>query len=540
MKKRKPRVGELSAFDLIEDAIHLARDTAWQSWLVYYLGTIPFVIGFLFFWSDMSESAFAQDHLFGGSFLLAVGFVFLKCCQSATMSAMRAQLAGTDPEPWTPQRASRAFVTQATLSPWGLLIRPIALLITLPYAWIAAAYQNMVILGDGTRSTADVWKESIRLAKLWPRQNHEALVILWLFMMVIWLNIVSILTIAPSLLKLLFGFELLLAPGSWSILNSTFLFVTCALTYLCTDPLFKAFYVVRSFRGAALSTGADIRADLERLRKPVSIAAILAVSLTLGSAVAQETDSEAGPREIAPAVLDEEITETLDNPRFAWRMPRPENEDKGVIESFFEDAWEAVTGALNPIGKWIGDFFDWIRKGLSPADDGTQTSLPDFTKWNGLLIIVAIVLALVALGIGIWFIWRRGRRKPIEAEAATLVAVPDLTSEDLLANELPQDEWLRIAREKAANGDYRLALRALFLAGLAGLGERNLVSLARHKSNLEYERELARKSRNDPELTHPFHENVTDFERVWYGDYSIDPDGLAAFEKNLNRLLSIG
>src|ERR1019366_9370994 len=28
----------------------------------YYTGSLPFVLGFLFFWADMSQSAFAYDH----------------------------------------------------------------------------------------------------------------------------------------------------------------------------------------------------------------------------------------------------------------------------------------------------------------------------------------------------------------------------------------------------------------------------------------------------------------------------------------------
>jgi len=539
VKKRKPRVGETSALDLIEDAIHLARETPWRYWLIYYLGTIPFVVGFLFFWSDMSSGAFAREHLFGSSFLLAIGFVVMKACQASTMSAMRARVSGESPGEWTPSRARRTLVTQAILSPWGLLIRPVALLITVPYAWIAAAYQNMVILGDGTCDVRSVWKESIRLARLWPRQNHEALVVLWLFMLMIWINITSILTLTPALLKLLLGIELLLSPGSWSILNSTFFFVTCAFTYLFTDPLFKAFYVVRAFRGAALSTGADIRADLDRFRKPVSLALLTAACISSANLQAQpEPNPEPSPSPINPSLLDEEIGKTLDSPRFAWRMPRERDEEHGVVGNFFEDAWNAIRSGLDPVGEWVGDFFEWLQTWFDPPQNELPSGLPDLTRWHGALIVTAIVLILAALAIAIWFVWKRKRPQTAQAETGAIPATPDLASDDLLASELPEEEWLRIASEQSEKGEYRFALRALYLAGLAHLGERNLVSPARHKSNLEYERELARRSRNNPELTTTFHRNIYDFERVWYGEHPIDAESLGQYEQTLTRLMT--
>ena len=63
---------------------------------------------------------------------------------------------------------------------------------------------------------------------------------------------------------------------------------------------------------------------------------------------------------------------------------------------------------------------------------------------------------------------------------------PDLAAEDLLATQLPEDEWLSLARGLLASGERRLALRAFYLSLLAGLGERKLLVIARHKSNRDY------------------------------------------------------
>ena len=41
---------------------------------------------------------------------------------------------------------------QASLQPWGLILRPVALIVTVPFVWVAAFFQNATVLGDGQRS----------------------------------------------------------------------------------------------------------------------------------------------------------------------------------------------------------------------------------------------------------------------------------------------------------------------------------------------------------------------------------------------------
>ena len=76
------------------------------------------------------------------------------------------------------------------------------------------------------------------------------------------------------------------------------------------------------------------------------------------------------------------------------------------------------------------------------------------------------------------------------------MATPDLADETLLASQLPEDEWLRLARDFGDAANHRLALRAFYLSILAGLGERGLLAIARHKSNRDYLLELRRRARD--------------------------------------------
>ncbi|MEZ5434587.1 MAG: hypothetical protein R3F31_26160 [Verrucomicrobiales bacterium] len=66
----------------------------------------------------------------------------------------------------------------------------------------------------------------------------------------------------------------------------------------------------------------------------------------------------------------------------------------------------------------------------------------------------------------------------------------DLESEEIMASQLPENEWARLARERFQAGDFRLAVRAWFLATLSHLGDRGLVTVARWKSNRDYQIEL--------------------------------------------------
>ena len=79
-------------------------------------------------------------------------------------------------------------------------------------------------------------------------------------------------------------------------------------------------------------------------------------------------------------------------------------------------------------------------------------------------------------------------------------------------------------------------MRALYLAGLSQLAGEKLISLHRSKSDLDYERELRRRSRQRPALVTAFTENLTMFERGWYGMYDVDLATIHQFEANLEQM----
>jgi len=95
---------------------------------------------------------------------------------------------------------------------------------------------------------------------------------------------------------------------------------------------------------------------------------------------------------------------------------------------------------------------------------------------------------------------------------------------------------MKLARELLERGELRLAVRAFYLATLAHLAERNLLTLAKFKSNRDYERELTRRGHALAELPGLFGQNVSVFERVWYGLHDVNQDTVADFARNVERM----
>ncbi len=153
---------------------------------------------------------------------------------------------------------------------------------------------------------------------------------------------------------------------------------------------------------------------------------------------------------------------------------------------------------------------------------------------HSLLVVLLIGLACV-LAVILLRLWPgRDRRKPTAAEAAQ--AIPDLEDEKVGADQMPEDGWAQLTRDLLSRGELRLALRACYLGSLAHLAARNLLSLAKFKSNRDYVRELDRRSHALPEVAEAFAENVLVFDRVWYGLHEVSQELLEHFMSNVERM----
>lgn len=158
---------------------------------------------------------------------------------------------------------------------------------------------------------------------------------------------------------------------------------------------------------------------------------------------------------------------------------------------------------------------------------------------QGLLILV-ILLSGTALGIFLYRLIRDRGRSSMPVTAVAMQPVPDLADETIGADQLPEDEWSRLGRELMERGELRLALRAFHLASLSHLAGRGLVTIARFKSNRDYERELERRGHALPGMAPAFRETVWFFERIWYGLHDVNTDLVRQFMGDVERLKAAG
>lgn len=313
-RRRRRAFTERGALDLTNEAVNLLRTAPLRVLVCYYAGAVPFVLGLLFFWADMSRSAFAYRRCFGFALLVALLFVWMKLWHVLFARGLRSELQGRPLPALSPARFRRLAAMQLALQPYGLIAIPLAMLLAVPFYSVYGFYQNLTALGDGgDAELRTLVRRAWRQATLWPRQSH---ILMWFFcpwilgagMLFVfggtrlalstmsglplldntaWFifslllifnfllplcpfgcavaaNVAVSITLLPSLLKGFLGIETLFTISGWhGIFNTTFLITVFGLTYLCLDPLIKSAYVLRCFYGESRRTGDDLRAELK-------------------------------------------------------------------------------------------------------------------------------------------------------------------------------------------------------------------------------------------------------------------------------------
>jgi hypothetical protein len=260
---KRSRQTEKPALELIEEAIHLVRAAPLSTIATYYLGALPFVLGLLYYWTDMSRNPFASGHLAEGALGIAALFIWMKFWQSVFASNLRARLVGDASPPLTLARSRRILFSQIALQPFGLFVLPLALVTVFPFPWLYAFFQTVTARADSeTTGVFDFFKKSWREAVLWPGQNLTMLLTMVAFGLYVFLNCCSVCFLLPGLVKVLFGVESMFTRSTASMLNTTFFAAMFWLTYLCVDPIFKAVYTLRCFYGESRQSGEDLRAEL--------------------------------------------------------------------------------------------------------------------------------------------------------------------------------------------------------------------------------------------------------------------------------------
>jgi hypothetical protein len=538
VKLKPSRRDESNPLEWIETATHLLRSAPPGALLCYYFGSIPCLLGMLYFWTDMSRGAFAAGHLLESSLSAGALYLWMKCWQAVFLSKLRAHLLLEPEAPWTAARIAQMVAAQAAYQPIGLFIRFIAANIIIPYTWTYSVFVNAAILGDGTHaSLRDIGRDALREAKVWWRQTYLAALCLRGVSLVILLDIIIVSAFIPFALRTFLGIETPVTRDWLTMFNSTFFAAAFALGYLCFDPLRKAVFVVRHFEITSIRSGEDLRVALKSLasRSRLAVAALVFLGAMCLSPLTPCRAAEPAPQKVESSQLSDSLDHVLERREYAWRFPREKVDSSaqgGWLSGFFENLQKTTL-------RWwrnTKDFFDrWMRKLFSSKEETTDTHSFNI-DWSVMAYMALIVLILGLVGALFFLYWRSRKSKAGTVTASPVQAVPNLNEESVTADQLPEDGWIALGRELIARGDLRLALRAFYLATLAHLGGRDLIRLARHKSNHDYDRELQRRARGNDGLLAAFDQTLVVFERGWYGDHEITAANLDGVEQNMERI----
>ncbi|HLX70664.1 MAG TPA: hypothetical protein VKV04_13640, partial [Verrucomicrobiae bacterium] len=109
------------ALDLIEESTHLLRTAPAPLLALYYTGSVPFVLGLLYFWTDMSRNPFANQHIADAALVMTALFVWMKFFQSLFARRVRARAAGEPPSSLRAAEVFRIMAAQTVLQSLGLV-----------------------------------------------------------------------------------------------------------------------------------------------------------------------------------------------------------------------------------------------------------------------------------------------------------------------------------------------------------------------------------------------------------------------------------
>lgn len=195
----------------------------------------------------------------------------------------------------------------------------------------------------------------------------------------------------------------------------------------------------------------------------------------------------------------EKLAAILSAPEFQWVEKQP---------SRLEEWWRRLQER----------FWEWISK-LFGEEDGTvyvNVPLPSFIVTIGGSLALLFVLLYVLRGLNAGFV----------AEKA--INPDDVEDEAMLT----ANAAMKRAQTLSAGGDYRTAIRYLYLSALLALDERGVLRYDRTLTNREYIRTLEKR----PLLARTFGSIVGVFDRVWYGKQPVDADTYADYVAHIEDL----
>lgn len=235
----------------------------------------------------------------------------------------------------------------------------------------------------------------------------------------------------------------------------------------------------------------------------LSAAVLFTVLKSNASCISKERENEVNDR----------IKNILSSGEFSQSDKKPGKTIGQVISDALKDFWNWLTGK---IGRDVGRIGPTKRS--SSAGDTIGAILLVVLKVFCIFFIIAL------LGAIIFFVFKGFRRsKKIRRfqDSQLLYSIKDPES---LKNK---------ALEYADKGQFRLAVRYLYISMLLYLNESNIIKIDKSKTNKQYLNEIRINDADKFDLAHAF---TDEFNRSWYGNRELDKERFEYWHRNYNLL----
>lgn len=269
-----------------------------------------------------------------------------------------------------------------------------------------------------------------------------------------------------------------------------------------------------AFPGGTVETDASVLGPIARAAHSDEARAAAPRLGQLVAAMSSTGESPAG----SEAATDPKLLEAVRSRQALAELPQggrlPEVEDGGLIA--------ALTGFLQPVADFFRDLlerlWEWFLD-LFPESSRDDSKLGlDLKTVTVMVVGLAVVLAWVG-----WRVLRHRRRRPALVPAGP-APLPPSADDDPLSREA--NEWERYARELAAAGRHREAIRAWYHSVLVALYQAGVLHYRKGRTNWEY---VSAVPPGTPWRS-GFAELTRQFEREWYGRDQSEPEALRECE----------
>jgi hypothetical protein len=500
--------------ELLEESIDLLRRAPASAWAWYLAGAAPFFGAALFSWSLMTGATAVPDPL-GTALALALLFGWRQYTRAWFGGELYRLLAGS-----SPARHSLGMLTTAWFA--GIVRIP---LLVIPFPFVIALFRNAAILAPRAESPAAALGRAGALAGRGSPQI-PALLTLAGMSLIVWANVFTGMIAIPALFQIFTGQPTVLMQSSRALLNGTVTLASAMVAWCIVDAVLTAFYALRVFYGESEETGADLLGNWRRALAKAALAGMVLIALMCSALHA----AEAPKRD-----LNHAIDQVLKEQPYQWRQPLPAAKEQNAFVRWTDSLFESTRSWFRALYRGWQRLLYWLRHMGGSQPEKKSNAAPPALSLRSISWIVIVVLAGALVALLLRSKWTRASRRDLASTPAGPAPI-DLEDPSVLASRLPENEWIAMARDFMARGDFRMALRAYFLASLALLASREMVAIGRSKTNLDYLREVRRRARSVRGLEALFAGGIRTFEGAWYGLHEVADTDVRDFAANFERM----